>query len=181
MNEGLIPKRYAKALLEFAQEKNCDRKLYEKMQLLVDVFAENPDLSDALCNPFVDNKTKRQLILTATGSTAKDSVVNDFISLLEQNNRVGITRDIALAYQYLYRKANNIYPVEITTAAPLAPAEIERLKTLIGKHLNGATAEYTIKVNPDLIGGFVVNIGSERLDASIQNELKQLRLKLLSK
>ena len=59
--------------------------------------------------------------------------------------------------------------------------EMKRLKALIESHVGGATVEYETAVDPDLIGGFVVKIDSERLDASIKNELKQLRLKLLSK
>lgn len=181
MNEGLIPRRYAKALLKFAKEKSCAERVYSQMQTLARSFAGNSGLTDALKNPFVDDKAKRQLVLAAAGSDDMDSVLGDFVSLLMQNNRVGMTRDIAIAYQDLFRKANNIYPVEITSATEMDEAELKRLKQLIEKHLHGATAEYTLNVNSELIGGFVVNIGSERLDASLQNELKQLRLKLLSK
>ena len=67
----------------------------------------------------------------------------------------------------------------MTAAAPMAPADEERLKKFISSHLDGGTMEYDFKIDPELIGGFTVNIGSERLDASIKNELKQLRLKLL--
>jgi F-type H+-transporting ATPase subunit delta len=87
---------------------------------------------------------------------------------------------MALAYLQIYRKANNIYSVQIVSAAPLAEADSKRLRALIDRHLNGATAEYTYATNPDLIGGFVVNIDSERLDASVKNELEQLRLNLLN-
>ena len=81
----------------------------------------------------------------------------------------------------IYRKANNIYLVEVVTASELSNDDESRLKALIQKHLNGGTMEYSSRVDRELIGGFVVNIGSERLDASISNELKQLRLNLLSK
>ena len=57
--------------------------------------------------------------------------------------------------------------------------EEDRLKKLIASHLGGGTMEYTFKVNPDLIGGFTVTIGSEKLDTSVKNQLKQLHLKLL--
>jgi F-type H+-transporting ATPase subunit delta len=69
--------------------------------------------------------------------------------------------------------------VEIVSASELAAADEKRLRALIDRHLDGATAEYTFATNPDLIGGFVVNIDSERLDASVKNELEQLRLNLL--
>jgi len=92
-----------------------------------------------------------------------------------------MARAAALAYLDIYRQANNIYPVKVVSAEPLDKEERARLESLIGKHLRGGTVEYDFSVDPSLIGGFTVSIGSERLDASVENELKQLRLRLLSK
>ena len=58
-------------------------------------------------------------------------------------------------------------------------AEESRLKKLVQSHLKGGTMEYTFKVDPDLIGGFTVSIGLEKLDSSVRNSLNELRLKLL--
>ena len=63
----------------------------------------------------------------------------------------------------------------------MAPADEDRLRKLIQRHLGSAQMEYRHLIDPDLIGGFVVSIDNEKLDASVANELKQLRLKLLSK
>ena len=90
-------------------------------------------------------------------------------------------QSVALSYLEMYRKANNIYRVEITSASELAEKEMSRLKAIINSHVGDASVEYEVSVDEELIGGFVVKIDSERLDASIKNELKQLRLKLLSK
>lgn len=179
MNDGLIPRRYAKALLKFAQEKGADKRVYALMQTLSDSFVNEPDLNKAVTNPFVDADAKTKLLMTASGADAKDAVFADFIKLLIHNNRIDFMRPAALAYLDLYRKANNIYLVEITSAAPLSDKEMQRLKNIIDTHVNGAQVEYHTDIDPDLIGGFVVKIDSERLDASIKNELKQLRLKLL--
>lgn len=179
MNEGLIPRRYAKALLKFAVEKHQDTRLYELMTSLAHSFEVLPELDSTVANPFIAADKKIGLLTTAAGADKNDSAYLDFLKLLKKNNRLPLTRQIALAYIDDYRKANNIYRVEITSAAPLGAAEEERLKKLIGSHLGGATMEYGSKVDPSLIGGFTVNIGSEKLDASVSNELEQLRLKLL--
>lgn len=181
MNDGLIPRRYAKALLKFAREKGQDKRVYDLMQTLSGSFAAEPGLTKAVTNPFVDAASKTKLLMTASGATDNDTVFADFIKLLIANNRIDTVRSAALAYLDLYRKANNIYLVEITSAAPLTDKEMKRLKDIIGAHVGGASVEYHTAIDPDLIGGFVVKIDSERLDASIKNELKQLRLKLLSK
>ena len=150
-------------------------------------FASQPSLQEAMCNPFIKTEQKKQLILTAAGLGATDSTtsdaastLNDFIALLDRNKRIAFFRDAVLAYIAIYRKACNISTVKVTSAAPLSPDASERLRKLIADHRQGATIEYSESVDPELLGGFIVTIDNERLDASIQNELKQLRLKLLS-
>ena len=180
MNEGLIPRRYAKALYEFATEKGDSESIYGIMTTLVKSFSAENALQSAMANPFVDNDDKVKLLMTAAGATQQDTTFNDFVALLKNNARLDMARGIAMAYLDIYRKANNIYLVEVVTAAPLAADDEQRLKNIINSHLNGGTMEYASRIDGNLIGGFVIKIGSELLDASVSNELKQLRLKLLS-
>lgn len=179
MNEGLIPRRYAKALLKYAVEKNADKYLYGLMNQLLKSFEEHPELDATMANPFIDSAKKIQLLLTAAGAEPSDEVYSDFLKLLCNNNRIPLVRSIALAYADDYRKMHNIYKVEVTSAAPMAEQSEERLKKLILSHLKGGTMEYAMKIDPSLIGGFAVKVGSERLDASIKNELQQIQHKLL--
>ncbi|MDE5828749.1 MAG: F0F1 ATP synthase subunit delta [Duncaniella sp.] len=185
MNEGLIPGRYAKALLESAAEVNAEQGIYDVMRQLSQSFAGEPSLVKVLENPFVDSADKIKLVETAAGISPDDKATyplfSRFLGLLVSNNRISMTRNIALAYMELYRKAHNICKVSVTSASPMTPADEDRLKSLIERHLNGAQMEYTSDVDPDLIGGFVVKINNEILDASVANELKHLRLNLLSK
>lgn len=181
MNEGLIPRRYAKAIYGFALEKGESERLYAMMQSLAKAFVAEPTMQQVMSNPFVADGDKTELLSTAAEAGKKDAVFADVLKLLSVNNRIALVRDIALAYLDIYRKANNIYLVDITTAVELPKATLERLKSIVESHLNGGTMEFSWHIDPELIGGFVININSERLDASVSNELKQLRLKLLSK
>lgn len=181
MNEGLIPRRYAKALYKVALEKGADTRVYELMKTLSASFDANPALQEATGNPFVSLKDKSALIVTASGAQATDTLLSDFVKLLERNRRVEFTREIALAYIALYREEHSIYLVHVDSAAPMTDAEAAKLKSLVAKHLGaGATMEYSTLVVPDLIGGFRISVGNERLDASIANEFKQLRQKLIN-
>lgn len=181
MNQGLIPNRYAKALYEYASENGCDKSVFDSMQRLADAFAAEPELTKAVSNPFVSRADKIKLLSTASGTSADDDVMARFMTMLADNNRLDMAREIALAYLKIYRMMHNIRLVTVTSAAPLALADEDRLKDLIQRHLGSAQMEYNHRIDPDLIGGFVVNIDNEKLDASVANELKQLRLKLLSK
>jgi len=181
MNNGLIPARYAKALYDFAAENGDDNKIFTLAQALIDAFKAEPGLCKVMSNPFVTAADKTKLLDTAAGPDAKgDAVWNRFIALLVENGRIDAVRDIALAYTRLYRERHNIRLVTVTSAAPLDAAEEQRLKALIQKHLGEATMEYNKAIDPDLIGGFTVSIDNEKLDASIANELRQMRQTLLN-
>ena len=180
MNQGLIPSRYAKALFEYASEKGADERIYQLMQTLEHSFETESSMQQAVANPFVPAPDKVKLLTSAAGATPKDEVYARFMQLLVENNRLDAARDIALAYMKIYRSEHRIFLVTVTSAAPMGASEEDRLKALIERHLDGGTMEYHHRVDPALIGGFTVTINNEKLDASVADELKQLRLKLLS-
>ncbi|MDE6629190.1 MAG: ATP synthase F1 subunit delta [Muribaculaceae bacterium] len=180
MNDGLIPRRYAKALLKVALERHEEARMYTLMNNLAESFARFADLDSTVGNPFVAPAKKLQLLMTAAGAdAARDTTYADFLKLLEKNNRIAQIRAIALAYAEDYRRAEKIYKVDIASAAPLDDAGKARLEKIIGERFKDGTMEYSYTVDPALIGGFTVTVGSERLDASVKNELEQLQRKLV--
>lgn len=179
MDQGLIPRRYAKALYEVASERGLATELYEHMQTLEKAFASEPQLGSTMKNPFISEADKESLVITASQAQADDPMIGDMLRVLKANRRLDMVREIASAYLDVYRKAKEIYRVKVTSAAPMDQDSLSRLKALIEQHLQGGKMEFTLNVDPELIGGFVIDIDNERLDASVKNELKQLRLKLL--
>lgn len=181
MDKGLIPRRYAKALYEVAAGRKADAAIYSLMQTLSASFAAEPSLATTVANPFVGQADKKALLTQAAGGkvAADDSTFQDFLKLLATNGRLDMARDIARAYIDLYRSANSIYRVEIESASPLSEKERSRLEAVIARHVGKGSMEYDYRINPALIGGFTVTVNSERLDASVANQLKQLRLQLL--
>ena len=181
MNEGLIPRRYAKALFKVAVERKVEERIYALMTNLAQSFAVTPGLSQTVANSFVDAKQKTEILVIAAQATEQDTTYADFLKLLIENRRIDFMRDIAIAFLAIYRKANSIYSVTVTSASEMTKSEVERIKAIVSQHLpEKSKMEFTAAVNPELLGGFVVNIDNERLDASIKNELEQLRLKLTS-
>ena len=181
MDQGLIPNRYAKALYKFALEKGAADRVYELMKCLCASFAGQPRLQEVVANPFVATEDKTGLLTTAACAKSTDTVFADFLKLLVENRRIDIVRLIALRYLDIYRRANNICLVKIVPATDMPADVVGKLHALVERHLPGATVEYTHLTDPSIIGGFIVDVNSERLDASLESELRQLRLKLLSK
>lgn len=181
MDQGLIPRRYAKALFEVAKERGCDSRIYGLMQTLAESFAAEPALQQTMANPFVKDADKTALVQTASGVSGDkaDETFKDFIALLERNRRIDLIRDIAIAFIDLYRRENRIFKVAITSAAPLDEAVRQRMTELIRKQLGDGTLECSFSVDPDLIGGFTVRAGNELLDASVATQLNKIRLGLV--
>lgn len=179
MISGLIPHRYALALYKFAGESNSSRAVYAEMKNVIEAFRSNAQLEKVLSNPFVESADKRKLLLSAAGKTPGDDY-RRFVSLILDHNREEFAYLMALAYCEIYRKENRISQVRITTAAKLPDHEIDKLKKVVESAYSNRTFEYDYEIDPDIIGGFVIDVDSTRMDASISSELEQLRQNLSS-
>ena len=179
MNDGLIPNRYAKALYKLSQERGDTAVIYNEMKQLDTAYSVEAGLKKAVNNPFlpVDDKIK---LLCADSGAKHDGTSAKFMELVIKNNRIDFMRAIALAFMKQYRELNGIAKVEIVTAIPLGDDEINGIIDVVKAQLGNKTIELTKSVNPDLIGGFTVDVDSRVLDASVRNQLEKLRLKLLS-
>ena len=173
MNEGLIPNRYAKALYAYANEAGKAAEVYDATLRLSRAFEAEARLARAVENPFLPFDDKRSLLLVAAGA-----VKNGCIEF--SHRRESLLHEMALAYGKKYRSENNIAQVEIATAAALPAAAMKKIKDSVQSHLKGHNLDYTERVDASLIGGFTVKVNGEVLDASVRNDIRKLRLKLLS-
>lgn len=179
MNLGLISIRYAKALLLLAQEKGESELIFEKMQALANAFRALPQLRVAIENPVLPSEKKKSLVFAAV-SGAESEIFERFVNLIFQNKRENQLFRIALSYSDLYLEKNNIHYGRLTTATEISAEQIEKIKRLFGQE-NGSRLELETRKNPDLIGGFVLDIDGKRLDASVKTSLRKIRQELISR
>ena len=180
MSDGLIPRRYAKALYKYAVENGDAQEIYELLKKLSFRHAAIDELKRAVLNPEVSDEAKGAFMLKLAGGRPGSSL-DKFLLLCVRNNRSEYLQKISLAYIDLYREANDIAPVEITTAVPMPEAELNAIVDIVKKRLGAKTLEIHQRVNPELIGGFTVAINGLVLDASVKRELNELQLQLLKK
>lgn len=178
MDSGLIPQRYAKALYKYAKEQGDTKKLYELSKRVIASFEGNPELQKVLSNPYVKLDDKERLLMAATGHAETEDFAR-FVKLIAEHKRMDYAYAMMLAYRDIYRKENHISQAHITTATKLAPQQMEKLREIVKNSFKGTKIEFSESVNPSLIGGFVIDVDSVRLDASVNNELEQLRQTLL--
>lgn len=178
MNEGLIPRRYAMALYKLTEDHGNSDEVYEEMKMVAGSFAQNPDMQKLLSNPFVERGEKAKLLVTAAGGDVEHDY-RSFVDLILNNERAQYASLMALAYCDIFRRAHHIARVRIITASKLGDDEMKKLRNLVEKAYPGMKLDFSEVVDKNLIGGFIIDVDDQRFDASISNEIEQLRLKLL--
>jgi F-type H+-transporting ATPase subunit delta len=134
-----------------------------------------PELSELLVNPELDSRVKADVLERVLGGG--DELVRNFARLLVEKGRAGEVREIAAEFELLVDALANVLDVELTTAHELSDAEADGIVQKIAK-ASGRDVNATRAVDPDLIGGIVLQAGSMRLDASVRGRLERLRQQL---
>ncbi len=165
--------RYAKALLAYANERKVSDKLYREVLQLSKTFARLPELRVALDNPVLPSATKMKLIHEAAGGQASPELTR-FAELVLAEHREKFLQFMLMSYIDLYRKQENIRVGKITTACPVSEHVIERIRALVVEHTHG-TVVLDTKVDPGLEGGFIFEMDTYRLDASVANQLQRVK------
>ena len=172
MNNGKISIRYAKALLSSAKEAKVEDKVYSDMITLEGAFAQIDLLKQAMANPTLTKEEKIKLINTIFNNKA-NKLTQGFINLVIENGREDYFYRIALSFQELYRKDKNIVVTHLTTAIELDEPIIKKIVSSIEKQEN-SKVELRTEINPDIIGGYILDVDGKRLDASIIRQLSKL-------
>lgn len=179
MYDGLIPQRYAMALFKYTLDRHSTKQVYDQMKQVIASFENNPDLNKVLANPFVGREDKQKLLVAAVGNDAGQDY-KSFVNLILAHNREMFAYQMALAFRKIYRKENKISSVVITTAVPMSDSERNRITGLVQKVYADRVLETVVNVDGSLIGGFVIDVDNNRMDASVSNEIEQLRHNLIS-
>ena len=169
---GVISMRYAKALLAYADEKGTEDTVYEEAGILADSFSRIPELRQALDNPVLPAETKLKLICEAAGGGKVSEELKRFVELVLEERREKFLQFMIMSYIDLYRK--------ITTVCPVAEEVVNRIRALVVEKTHG-TVEFKTKIDPKLEGGFIFEIGTYRLDASVANQIKRVKQQFIAK
>jgi F-type H+-transporting ATPase subunit delta len=179
MDTGRISARYAKALYEYAAETKKEKEIYEEMKFISDVFFHVPEFTRALDNPRIPSEKKRELLVTAAGPDAPPEFVR-FLDLIIKRKRESYLHFMSMVYQDIYRKMKGIVIGKLTTAQSVNSQQETRMKKMVAEK-TGGEVDFVSDINPDLIGGFVLQIGTYQLDASLSNQLRNVKDSLLLK
>jgi len=176
MADSRVASRYVKSLLGLAEEQGALELVNADMQLFASVCASNKDFTRMLKSPVIRHD-KKLAILEAIFEGKVNKLTMAIISMLTRKNREPLLPAIAVEFHNAYNVNKGIQKASVSTTFALdakMKAEIEELV----KKISGKTAiELQEKINPDLIGGFVLHVGDKQIDASIKSKLKALKTK----
>jgi len=174
-----IVEPYAEALMAVAKEQNAVEAFGSDIQFILTTLVESEDFRRLLGAPLIPEQVKKDLLISLFSSQVQPFVAS-FLGLLVDRRRVLFLEAICLQFQALLRTMNQVALAEISTAVELTEAQQETLKQKV-KELTGANSvELSIKLNPDLIGGVIIKVGSQVIDASIRGQLRRLTSGLMA-
>jgi ATP synthase, F1 delta subunit len=177
MNTGVVATRYAKAIYQYALEKGEEDRIYEAFVALAGNYLRYPELRTVLKDPTVSDKHKSEVLLTACGSSFGETLRN-VIHLILKNGRIDYLENITWVYEEYYRKFKEIVIAKLTTVNS-ADEEIKKELVDVISRITQHQVEFHTVINPDIIGGFVLEIENKLLDASVKTQLNRMRTDLI--
>ena len=177
MNDSKISVRYAKALFSLALEKSVLQAVHADMEMLYLTTRTLPAFVQFLESPVVKGSEKRALIQNVFEKQV-DPITMSFLNLLLTNKREMYLENIARNFLAVYRQKSGKKAAVLSSAVTLDEVTITKMTQAVAARFN-AVIEMTTEINPSLIGGFILQVEDQILDASVLTRLKQLRQELV--
>jgi F-type H+-transporting ATPase subunit delta len=168
-----IAYRYARALLSLASEEQIAGQVNEDMQYIHKVFSSSKELKIILKSPVV-REGKKQRIIQQLFEGKIHPLLLGYIRIIVRKQRANLLDGIAAAYLKVYMEAMGIEVVELTTAIPVND-ELKEKALMAARKLTKMQVIFREKVNPDIMGGFILNLGDKQYDASVQKRLRRIK------
>ena len=167
-----VASRYAKSLIDLAQEHNNLDEVKTDMDSVVSVIKTSTELQAVLNNPIIKTDKKVAVLNALFADKVKPEIIG-FFNIMAKKGRAELIYATAQEFIREYNEVKGIVKAEVISAAKLSDSNIEELKKAIGEQIN-AQVVLTNKVDESLIGGFIVKVGDRQLDESIQGKLNKL-------
>ena len=173
----IISKAYGDALFELAVEKNELDSIAEQVNLLMNAFAENPELIKLLSHPKINKEEKINVIETIFKGRMSDDIVG-FLVIIVEKDRGSEIADILNLFQAKVREYKKIGVALVTSAIELSTEQKQKVEQKLLQQTDYESFEVEYKVDDSLIGGMIIRIGDRVVDSSIRSKLDNLTKEL---
>jgi F-type H+-transporting ATPase subunit delta len=170
-----VPGRYAGALLELARDANEVDRIGADLARFQSLLDESEELRRLVRSPVFSSEDQLAALEAICAQAGIGGLALNFIRLVTRNRRLFAISDMIKAYRALVAQARGEVAAEVTSAEPLAEARLNELKAAI-KSAIGRDVDLSLKVDPAILGGLVVKVGSRMVDNSLRTKLQNLRI-----
>jgi F-type H+-transporting ATPase subunit delta len=178
MQNPRLASRYAKSLLDLAVEQNSLDATLTDVQLLNSICRQSRDFASMLRSPVISTDKKLAVINAVMGGRLSQ-LTQAFINLLVNKGREANLPEIATSFISQYNAMKNIKSVKLITAAPISDDVKEAIKAKVSANISNSSIELETAVNPELVGGFVLEMENKMFDASIRRDLNDIKAQFL--
>ena len=168
-----LAQRYATAVFELAMDGQKLDRVGQELSGFVRLMGESADLKRLVESPVISRADQGKAILAVAEKAGVDQLTSRFLGVLAEHRRLFVLPGIAKAYGTMLAAYKGEVAAEVVSAVPLGETELDTLKTSIAGFMGQAVTVET-RVDPALLGGVVVRVGSRMLDASLRTKLQQL-------
>ena len=171
---------YAEALLQIGHQQGVSDHLAEDAKAVLELWKASDVLRDAMGSPVLEPDAKKAVItaLFQGKEVVKQTASLNLLKLLADRQRASLTGAVCERFLELYRKAKGIALAQVTSATPLTPQQEQQLQQKVQAMAGSAAVACDITVDPSLIGGLIVRVGSQVVDASLAGQVRRLGLSL---
>ena len=170
-----VPGRYATALFELAQEENAIEPVAADLSRFQKLLDESEDLRRLVRSPVFSAEDQLAALDAILARAEIGGLAANFIRLVTRNRRLFAIADMIKAYRVLVAQSKGEVAAEVTSAEPLADAHLEELKAAIKASI-GRDVDLALKIEPAILGGLIVKVGSRMVDNSLRTKLQNLRI-----
>lgn len=170
--------RYASALFALAQEQNAVDRVAADLQSFDRLVAESADLARLVRSPAFSAEDQTRALSAVLARAGIGGLAANFFQLVASKRRLFAVRDMIRDFASLVDAASGVKRAEVTVAEPLSDAHLEALKAALREVSGGKSVELAVKVDPAIIGGLVVRLGSRMVDGSLRTKLNSIRTRM---
>lgn len=175
-----IAEPYAQALMAVARDGDLLDSISADVNSLLTALSESEDLRACLLSPAIKPDQKKAVLQQIAGDQLHPYTKN-FLMLLVDRGRILFLDQICKQFQELVRQLNQTVLAEVISTTPLSDAQQDAIRQKVLGMTQARQVELNVKIDPDIIGGVIIKVGSQILDGSIRGQLRRIGVQLTSK
>lgn len=168
--------RYATALFELAREAKAVDAVRNDLNDFVQTIDASPDLARLVRSPVFGAEEQLRALSAILDRAGIKGLAGNFLRVITKNRRLFAVRDMVRAYRALVAQSRGEVTAQVTVAEPLSEKNLQALKDALKAKTTGKDIDLNVKIDPAIIGGLIVKVGSRMVDSSLRTKLNSIKL-----